>query len=272
VKRAASFLPATWRVFDLSLGLMLWSRRTIFMVLVVAGPVALACLMRALTAIGLGSGPGRGPSDAMVFGLMMWLFYLRFIVPALAVFYGTALIADEVDDKTITYLFTRPVRRGAILLGKYLAYLVCTVLMVLPSLTLVFFLVIGRRDGSVAETFPVFAADLAVVAVGLATYGAVFAFIGAALPRPLLFGLFFVFGWEPTVLLLPGYLKRATIVYYLQAFVPNPLPPGPAGIFQGTVSEGPGRPIAAAALVLLLAALLVLAVRSVERREYVLEQ
>ena len=31
----------------------------------------------------------------------------------LGVFYGTSLIADGVEDKTITCLFTRPVRRGA---------------------------------------------------------------------------------------------------------------------------------------------------------------
>ena len=45
---------------------------------------------------------------------MIWLLYLRFIVPVLAVYYGTSLIADEVEDKTITYLFTRPdsPRRG----------------------------------------------------------------------------------------------------------------------------------------------------------------
>jgi hypothetical protein len=63
----------------------------------------------------------QGP---IIFGLMMWGFFIRFSVPVLGVFYGTSLIADEVEDKTITYLFTRPIPRGAILLGKYLAYLV----------------------------------------------------------------------------------------------------------------------------------------------------
>ena len=68
-----------------------------------------------------------------IFGLMIWVFYLRFTVPVLGVFYGTSLIADEVEDKTITYLFTRPIPRGAVLVGKYLAYLACTVFVVLPS-------------------------------------------------------------------------------------------------------------------------------------------
>ena len=54
-------------------------------------------------------------------------------MPVLAVFYGTALMADEVEDKTLTYLFTRPIPRGAVLIGKYLAYLACTILVVLPG-------------------------------------------------------------------------------------------------------------------------------------------
>ena len=58
---------------------------------------------------------GARVGGTAVFGMMIWLLYIRFIVPVLGVFYGTSLIADEVDDKTITYLFTRPIpaARGA---------------------------------------------------------------------------------------------------------------------------------------------------------------
>ena len=83
-----------------------------------------------------------GPS---IFGLMIWLVYLRFAVPILGVFYGSSLMADEIEDKTITYLFTRPIRRGAVLFGKYLAYLVCTIFVVLPSVVLVYLLVVPMR-------------------------------------------------------------------------------------------------------------------------------
>ena len=80
--------------------------------------------------------------SAAIFGVMIWLLFLRFIVPVLGVFYGTSLIADEVEDKTITYLFTRPIRRSAVLIGKYIAYLVCTTLVVLPGVMLVYFLIV----------------------------------------------------------------------------------------------------------------------------------
>ena len=77
-----------------------------------------------------------------IFGLMIWVFYLRFTVPVLGVFYGTSLIADEVEDKTITYLFTRPIPKGAVLVGKYLAYLACTFFVVLPSVVIVYLCIV----------------------------------------------------------------------------------------------------------------------------------
>src|SRR4029077_3865925 len=99
-----------------------------------------------------------------LFGMMMWLLYIRFSIPALGVFYGTALIADEVEDKTITYLFTRPVRRGAVLIGKYLAYLACTPLLVLPSVVVVYCLIVPIGGGSVGESFPALLTDLGILA------------------------------------------------------------------------------------------------------------
>ncbi len=151
----------------------------------------------------------------VVFGLMMWGFFVRFSVPVLGVFYGTALIADEVEDKTITYLFSRPIPRGAVLVGKYLAYLACTICVVLPSVVLVWLLVVPM-GGSLGQGFPDLLKDLGILALGLAVYGAVFALVGAAMKRPLLVGLVFVFGWEsarPGAAGLPAAPSRSPTTY-----------------------------------------------------------
>src|SRR6187551_2631482 len=142
--RRMSFLEASRRVFDLSLGEMLWSRRTIFMALVVGGPVLLAVIVKVVELFGMSALRVNGQRVAGfgIFGVMIWMLFLRFIVPVLGVFYGTALMADEVEDKTIPYLFTRPIPRGAVLFGKYLAYLVCSTLVVLPSVMIVYFLLV----------------------------------------------------------------------------------------------------------------------------------
>jgi len=274
--RRPSFVSSVLRIFDLSLSEMLWSRRSVFLALLVGGPVLLAVVSRVVWMFVPNESlriNGGAVSGASIFGLMIWLLYVRFIVPILGVFYGTSLIADEVEDRTITYLFTRPIQRGAVLVGKYLAYLACTVLLILPSVMVVFFLMVPVGGGSIAQMFPSLLADLGMLAAGLAAYGAVFAWVGARVKRPLVAGLVFVLGWEPAVLLFPGYLNRATVAYYLQGLVPHAMPQDSTmSLLLQTFADMPGILPSLVALVVLTAGALWFAARTVESREYVLEQ
>jgi len=275
--RPPSFATAAFRVFDLSLGQMLWSRRTIFLALVVSAPVILGLIVRILTSSGIsgavrmgGSAVVAGPS---IFGLFIWLLYLRFTIPVLGVFYGTSLIADEVEDKTITYLFTRPIARGAVVLGKYLAYLVATGLVVLPSVMILYFLVVPTGGGSLAAAFPALVKDLGLLGLGLAVYGALFAWVGSRFKYPLVAGLVFAFGWEQVILLIPGYLKRFTIAYYIQGLVPHAMPQDSAlSILQVVVRDALSAPMSLLWLGFIWLFFLLMAARAVSRREYVLEQ
>lgn len=270
---APSFLSGVSRVFDLSLGQMIWSRRTLFMAVVLGAPILVAAVIRIVDASGVAplQVNGERVGGATMFGIMFWWLYLRFIVPVLGVFYGTSLLADEVEDKTLTYLFTRPVPRRAVLLGKYLAYLVCTTLVVLPSLVIVFFLVVPFRE--IGPSFVMLATDLGLLALGLAVYGAIFTLVGTVTTRPLLVGLLFAFGWEQIAMLMPGYVRRFTIVYYLQGLVPHAIPSD--GIVSLLATVFNETPAASTCLVWLGTALilsLLLAMTAVERREYVLGQ
>jgi ABC-type transport system involved in multi-copper enzyme maturation permease subunit len=268
------FLYAALRVFDLSIGEMLWSRRTVFMGLVVGVPVLIALVMRGLRELGAApiSVNNSAVTGPVIFGLMIWGFFIRFSVPVLGVFYGTSLIADEVEEKTITYLFSRPIPRGAVLVGKYLAYLVCTLFVVLPAVVLVWLLVVPM-GGSLGPGFPDLLKDLGVLALGLAVYGAVFALAGAALKRPLLIGLVFVLGWEPIALALPGYLRRLSVAYYLQGLVPHAMPSNsPLSLIQDIFREFPSLAESLIWLAVIGFGCLWLAARAVSKREYVLEQ
>lgn len=274
--RRPSYASSVMRIFDLSLGEMLWSRRSVFLALLVGGPVLLALISRLVWMLAPAESfriNGESVSGAGTFGLMIWLLYVRFIVPILGVFYGTALIADEVEDRTITYLFTRPIPRGAVLIGKYLAFLACTVLLILPSVVVVFFLMVPMGGGSLAAMFPSLVADLGMLVVGLAAYGAVFAWVGARVRRPLVAGLVFVLGWEPGVLLFPGYLKTLTVAYYIQALVPHAMPDDSAiSVLLQAFADVPGVAPSLLTLAVLTGAALWMAARTVESREYVLEQ
>jgi hypothetical protein len=156
-------------------------------------------------------------------------------------------------------------------MGKYLAYLVCTTLVVLPGITLVYFLIVPF--GEIAGSFRWLLADLGLLAVGLAAYGALFALVGALLKRPLVVGLVFAFGWEQLALVMPGYLRRFTLAHYLQSMVPHTMPSdGVVSLLQAVFTESPPAWACLLALGGATAASLVLAARTVERREYVLEQ
>ena len=271
---APGYLTSALRIFELSVSEMLWSRRTIFMALVVGAPVLISVFLRLLDALGapvfrVNGNMMAGPS---IFGLMIWVFYLRFTVPVLGVFYGTSLIADEVEDKTITYLFTRPIPKGAVLVGKYFAYLACTLFVVLPSVVIVYLAIVPMR-GSLGASFLDLLKDLALLAIGLSVYGAVFAFIGARFKRPLLVGLIFIFGWEQAALAFPGYLKKFTVAYYLQAMVPHAMPNDTVmSLVQGIFRETPSLAESLIWLAIILLFFLWAAAVSVERKEYVLEQ
>jgi ABC-2 type transport system permease protein len=273
-RNAPGLLTASLRVFEISLGEMLWSRRTIFMGLVVGLPVLMALVVRLFNLAGasgirVNNLAVDGPA---IFGLMIWAFFMKFSVPVLGVFYGTSLVADEVEDKTITYLFTRPIAREAVLIGKYLAYLACTIFVVLPAIVLVWILVIPM-GGSLGANFLDLVKDLAIVAVGLAVYGAVFAFIGAYFKRPLLIGLVFIFGWEQTIVAFPGSFKLFSVAYYLQGLVPHAMPNDSfASMMQALFRETPTLTSSLAWLAIILVVFLGLAARVVARREYVLEQ
>ena len=51
--KQTSFAAASLRVFDISLGQLLWSRRTVFMALAVGAPVLIALVLRIIDAMGV---------------------------------------------------------------------------------------------------------------------------------------------------------------------------------------------------------------------------
>jgi hypothetical protein len=156
--------------------------------------------------------------------------------------------------------------------GKYLAYLACTIFVVLPSVILVYLLVVPLR-GSLGASFIDLLKDLSLLSLGLAVYGALFAFVGAKFKRPLLVGLIFIFGWEQAALIFPGYMKKFTVAYYLQGLVPHAMPnDGVMSLIQGIFRESPTLAGSLTSLFVIWAVFLGLGAWVVERREYVLDQ
>jgi ABC-type transport system involved in multi-copper enzyme maturation permease subunit len=258
------FLPSARAVFGLSLEGMLWSRRSLVLGLLLGIPVLLAIAYRVVLAAHL---PAE-ITGSDLYGYLVALFWVRNALPLAALFYATALIADEVEGKTLTYLLTRPVQRRAILAGKFAAYVVTTLCLALPAAVVTFFVLATSKGANVAASVPDLFRDLGVVSLTLVVYGALFALMGVLMKRPLIPGLLFLYVWE-LIANLPGYMPRFTVTAWLRSLVTH----RPAG--RG-MSELFGQVLPADLSLMVLtgltAAFLFLAIRIFSRREYVLDQ
>jgi ABC-2 type transport system permease protein len=264
VTRPVAFLRAAKGVFDLSLEGMVWSRRSLLMVALLFGPALLAVAVRiALTRLP----PRVGAFD--LYGLMIAFVYVRNALPLAALFYGTALISDEVEGKTITYLLTRPIPRVSVLAGKFASYLVTTLAMALPAVVITFFVLSTIRGWSgLGALVPELFRDMGVIILTLVVYGAFFTLMGVVLRRPVIPGLLYLFVWE-LLANAPGYLPRFTITAYLRSLIHHrPPDEGMAEIFAQVLPTALCLEALGAMIVVFLAG----AAWIFSHREYVLDQ
>lgn len=196
---------------------------------------------------------------------LIFLFVLHpmLVGPLLALLYGTSIVNADAERKTLTYLFTRPVAKWKIVLGKYAA--VAGVLAVPVALSLgLCWLLLGSPGGAR------FIGTLALAALGgVAAYTAIFAAIGTLFRnRPLVVGLLYAFIVEGVLSFIPGALiNTATVAYYMRSLALSALDvrvPPELVRFMGAAS-----PLESAGVLLCIAAAgLSVAAVVVTRREY----
>jgi ABC-2 type transport system permease protein len=157
-------------------------------------------------------------SGTLVFG---------FILVILAVLFSTGVVSQELEGRTIVYLLTRPVPRARILLAKFLGAftgITLTIWLATLLLALTAYGVGGFGQAMVKR-------DLAILPLGALAYGSLFLLTATALNRPLIYGLFFAFGWESWIPILPGTFQRISVMTYLRVLAPHTQPEeAPSGL------------------------------------------
>ncbi|MFC2173575.1 ABC transporter permease, partial [Acidobacteriota bacterium] len=213
-----TFFSATWNVFGISFKPKLFSRRAIFITVLAILPVLAALLWW----IGYGVfGIDDMPSGWSTFSFVMVYIVIQFLVPLVGLFYGTSLIADEVDAKTLTYLTTRPIPKATIPFGKYLSYALASLVLLIPP-TVIAYAALTLGDGTrhFVKHLDDLGFDLLLIFLGLLAYGAVFNLIGIILRRSLVVGFLYAILWESLVSMVP-YLTKLTVMHYLQSLSPH---------------------------------------------------
>ncbi|MGO8672808.1 MAG: ABC transporter permease subunit [Capsulimonadaceae bacterium] len=189
-------------------------KRLIAVVVVAALPLLVALLWRA-------AAPAGQFARAPVYNQLSETFIFGFVLVMLACVFGTNLVTEEVEQKSIVYLLTRPVPRWRILLMKYAAAFLATTLAVWLSALLLFLVTATSRSGDPWHTS--FGRDLIVLPVGCLAYGGLFLLFATAFRRPLVMGLVYTFGVESWLPNLPGNFKMMCLMVYLRALAPHPL-------------------------------------------------
>lgn len=178
--------------------------------------LATALLLILLPAIlGLGA-RFLSPADEFVasdtYDTLAAFLIFTFVLPILSVIYGTGVVSQEIEGKTIVYLLTRPHPRWRILLSKVV---VCVFVVFATVALAILALALALYDPATFKMSEV-TQDIPAAFMGALCYSSVFVLLGAAIPRPLTYGLMFVFAWETWVPRLPGQFVRLSIMTYLR--------------------------------------------------------
>jgi ABC-2 type transport system permease protein len=252
-------------VFGFFFSLGLKTGKTRVFALLGLTPIAVAVIVRALH--------GRSGDIAAVFTEILMVFFLQFYIVILALFYGTSVTGEEVENRTLSYLITRPLPKPAIVLGKYAAYAVLMFTMVAVSLALSYFIMNAARLGD-AALYVTFLRYLGVLGLGILAYTAFFTFLGTVLKRAIIVGLVFGFGWENVIQYFPGSTQRFSIVHYLKSLLPyRPAGGGGRGVALLLFRLEPTTPLMAILMLAAMAAVfLALACWAFRTKEYLYEE
>lgn len=204
-------------------------KRLMPIVLLAALPLVLALAWRAIAT-------GQKPEPADLYDHLSEGFIFGFLLEILACVFATRVISQEVEQKTIVYLLTRPVPRWRILLMKYLAATVATTVAGWAALLL---LQLGTY-GVTGWNHSRLGHDLLILPVACLAYSALFLLLATLFQRPLLIGLIYAFGLETWMPALPGKFKQLSLLTYVRTLAPHgdpPPPPDPTNPFATVLTD-----------------------------------
>jgi hypothetical protein len=183
--------------------------------------------------------------DTRVLAGIVNVYYLRMAIffACLGVF--TRLFRGEIVSRTLHYYFLAPLRREVLVAGKFLGGVLGTATIFALGVCSSFAIMYGHM-GSAGRDFMWngpglwhLGAYLLTTLLACVGYGAVFLALGLVLRNPAAVA-FFLLMWETFSGILPSWLQRLTVTFYLKPLLPLTLPDeGPGALFSVVVEPVP---------------------------------
>lgn len=189
--------------------------------------------------------------------------FIEFLIPIAAMAMAIPAIGEQVDDGTIVFTWTRPVKRWAIYLGRLLAAQVVSTLVMSVALVLCFIIMVSEGLQVISfEFLKVYLVTFLIIALGAFTYSALFAVMGTFFRKPVLPAILFTFGWESMVTNIPARVQELSLRFHLQNLIERPpaAPKDLPGVLEALLSTAFHRdPVPRPQSVLVLVAVTLLA-------------
>lgn len=196
-------------VFKASLTEMVRRRVFVFMALICAIPVLLALFWRVWGTEHL--------TPVVFFTNLVSSFYLQLLVYVVGLAFGIPTVHAEVQARTLTYLFTRPVHKRDVYTGRLLAVQTTAGGLLAASLVVCFaIMVVGNAGALSFEFVKVYVNHVLIVLVATICITAVCAIWGTAFRWPVVWGLMWAFGWESIVSKFPATVHAFTINFHIR--------------------------------------------------------
>ncbi|MEL6906207.1 MAG: ABC transporter permease subunit [Planctomycetota bacterium] len=208
-----ALLRATALIYSMHFGAVFGSKR-------VLAAFVLAAMPPVLGGLGTRLAPETVDGSVMdgggIFTAMGVFLFLGFVVPMLSVSIAVGAVADEVETRTITYPFTRPIPRASLFLGRWLASLTLILGLLWLSGGALWWISNWREPGPPNELVH---AVLLAATSGAVVYSIGSAVIGTEFKRGLVIALAYAFAFELLVANVPGSSRELTIQYHMRAIV-----------------------------------------------------
>jgi len=273
-----TFKDQPWRLYGSQISVLvrnevrrnLFIRRRFWVYLLALIPVLILITHNIVTRYN--NDPAQMENETVVLAGIVQLYYFRLGIFFACMGIFTWLFRGEIVERTLHYQFLVPVRKEVLVVGKFLAGAIISIVLFETAVLACFYLTYSRF-GSAGRSY-VFdgpglgqlGSYLLVTALACLGYGAVFLALSLLFKNPIIPGAMLM-GWEAIVPIFPSWAQRLSVTFYLKHLCPVSLPvDGPMAIFT-IVAESVSPFVAIFGLLSLTIAILVLSCFLIHRIE-----
>lgn len=222
------FIQTAWLLARIQFRSLILSRRMLFCLLLALAPIVIAWF----------AGAHRDATEIVpILGLFL---VLQVVAPLISLTIGSSVVTEEIESRTITYIFTRPTDRAAFFLGRLAASTVVSAALLGLSSLCVIWAATWPREGAAnlkrvyhrrgAHEMVEIVRDLPDgLAAGLVTAAAVAAImytlisagLGVFFKRAMILSLAYTFAIEGFLANIPGSTQKLSIQFYLRSLLTN---------------------------------------------------